>query len=237
MVAAFVARFGPKEGVQRAIDVGWQLTRAAMMSMVNTSFLKHSFSGCFEGREYLDLDTVCLPAATEVGTSRLVAFRGTTIAEGIRVSASFPTIYSPSWANDPETGHLTRFVDGAISSFLLDAPLVEEGADFVLGANCISLPSSTRLSQPFSNPVWLRAVETLGWLTRLKDGGRSAFVMMHAASVSDASLAKVVFDSPRLSKGPHAFYAGGAIRDEARAAVEPAVTAAVKAWRAMRARA
>jgi hypothetical protein len=57
--------------------------------------------------------------------------------------------------------------------------------------------------------------------------------MMHSASVSDASLAKVVFDSPRLSVGPQAFYKGGIIRDEARAAVDPAVRSAVKAWAAM----
>ena len=236
IVAAFVARYGPRDGVQRAIDAGKRLTAAALASMVSTVALRCAFEKSFDGRPYLeDLDTVCLPAATDVGTSRLVAFRGTTIANGIRASGSFPTIYQPTWIEDPETGHRTRFVDGAIASLLPDELVVEEGADLVLGSNCISLPKNNRIGSPPGNRLVQCVTETLRSLpARIGDGARSAFVMLHAGSVSDGHLARVVFDPPRLSTTPEKFYAGAAIRDEAMRSVEPAVTEAVRAWKALR---
>ncbi len=203
VVGAYFARYA--DGLERLERGVAGLRRATLLSVFDSGAIERFMRRETPGH-LSDLDTTFLPVATDVSDGHLHVFRDTTIARAVRASGSFPFAFAATVARRPDG--VRRYVDGGIASNVPDSVLVEEGADFVIASNVVPPPESIPASKPwFGGPVgtWLNEVNPI---LRLRDGVRSAFILMHAAGASDASLADAVHNNGPLDEMPGDFHRG-----------------------------
>lgn len=213
-------------------EVGPQLRRALPRAYLDSGAIERVV-GRHLGGWLEDLDTVLLPCVTSVQDARLHVYRQTTIARGVRASGSFPLVFPATLGHLSPDRRPARFVDGGIASNVPDSVLIEEGADLVVASNVVPPPPPLRKPLP-DHPkgplrTWFREFEPR---SRVVDMLRSAFILMHAASVSDAHLADVLFNAPYVEWMPWQFDRGTQIIAEVQAAAAEAAQEVEGRWTA-----
>lgn len=220
-------------------------TRGLLSSRAIARFVDEELGGV----RLEDLELPFYPVAVDIDTACQMTIRYGTVGQGVRASASFPGLFTPTLMEHRVPGHRPRtfrFVDGGVVNIVPDDTLYLEGARVALASNVIPPPRSRRSTSPplvqrvqsalerLPGPlgVLLREVEPI---VRVDDCLRTMYLMMHAPDDWGARTADAKFRAIPGNYSPMRWSGGAAIAEAQRGEHLEAVVARLQtSYRALR---
>jgi predicted acylesterase/phospholipase RssA/CRP-like cAMP-binding protein len=196
-----------------------------------------------------DLEVPFYPVAVDIDTACQMTIRYGSVGQGVRASASFPGLFTPTLMEHRVPGHRPRtfrFVDGGVVNIVPDDTLYLEGARVALASNVIPPPRSRRATSPALVHRVQSALERLPGafgllvrevepIVRIDDCLRTMYLMMHAPDDWGARTADAKFRAIPGNYSPMRWTGGAAIAEAQRSEHLEAVVARLQAsYRALR---
>lgn len=218
------------DGLRRLVELGPRLRRAVLASIIDSRRLQR-FVAQHVGTPWLeDLAPTFLPIMTEIASGTGAVAHGLRLDDAVRASAAFPGAMTPS-TRAATDGTWTRLVDGGVTSTVPDGPLVEARADFIIASNAIPPPQVMPTRRPLLPGSAGRWMHEFNPLWRIEDACRSAFILMHQASMLDADLADFVYTVEHTRHLPLDFQHAREVVDVARPGAERVAATIADRWR------
>ena len=226
VIGGFYGVLGP-EGIDDLCR-SWASLMVALSNTMLSTLPLAAWAAVKLGDAPLDeLRVAVFPVGTLASTMTEWDVRGSTVAEGLRVSGSLPP-FAPTIR-----GQL-RLLDGGYAADVPCQVLVDEGIDLIIAVNPYPMPMP-RMKPIIWIPVLSTICETLDPVLRMADTMRGYQVLWRFSSGRQDDLANVSYTASYSTATPFAFWQGQQIIAAARASAEliNAAAAALDAWDAL----
>lgn len=187
LMGAYYAVLG-KEGLTLAVERGRRFQQLALASAVSSIVIDLGVESDLGDTMLEDLDILLLPVATNLSHARPEVITKSTVASGVRASASAPGFFAST---------ITRsglYVDGAVTDNVPVVLVERMGADLLIACNPLPPPPSVRVQVPMT-PLRDFLAE-LNPVNRLRDLLVSFELMFHDFGDCEEAETRVVYEPP-----------------------------------------